>query len=93
MYKKLYKVRHGAKIDGVCGGLANYLNMDPTIIRLIWAAGTLFFGSGIIAYVVCSLVIPREPEYYDHNEFGPQNTYNNYQNQDPNQNRNNNNYR
>ena len=80
MYKKLYKVRYGAKVDGVCGGLANYLNMDPTIMRLIWVAGTLFFGSGIIAYIVCSLVMPREPEHYDNNEFNHQNPYNNYNN-------------
>ena len=90
MYKKLYKVRYGAKIDGVCGGLANYLNMDPTIMRLIWVVGTLFFGSGIIAYFVCSLIIPRELEHYDNNEFNYQAPYNN--NQDTDQNNNGNGY-
>ena len=81
MYKKLYKLRYGAKVDGVCGGLANYLNIDPTIMRLIWVVGTMFLsGWGIIAYIVCSLIMPREPEYYDNNEFGSQNPYNNRNN-------------
>ena len=80
MYKKLYKVRYGAKLDGVCGGLANYLNMDPTIVRLIWMVCSFIFGSGIFAYIVCSLIMPREPEHYDNNEFGNQNPYNNQNN-------------
>ena len=81
MYKKLYKVRYGAKVDGVCGGLANYLDMDPTVMRIIWIVGSLFLNvGGIIAYIVCSLVMPREPQYFDNNEFGHSGNYNNYQN-------------
>ncbi len=59
MEKKLYKIREGKKLCGVCGGIAEYFNIDPTLIRLIWAIGTLFsFGTGILAYIIAALVIP-----------------------------------
>ena len=62
MEKKLYRSRTDKKLCGVCGGLAKYLNMDPTIVRLIWALITAFAGAGLIAYIVCALVIEEEPE-------------------------------
>jgi len=81
MYKKLYKVRFGAKIDGVCAGLANYVGMDHTIMRLIWVIGTLFLQvPGVLAYIICSLIMPREPQYFDNNEFNQSNNYNGNQN-------------
>lgn len=61
MNKKLYKSAYDRKLCGVCAGIANYLNMDPTIIRLIWVLVVFFGGAGIIAYIVCALVIPDEP--------------------------------
>ena len=61
MEKKLYRSNTNKKIAGVCAGLAEYLNIDPTIIRLIWALVSLFAGAGIIAYLVCALVIPEKP--------------------------------
>ena len=62
MGKKLYRSNTNKKIAGVCAGLAEYLNIDPTIIRLIWALVALFAGAGIIAYLVCALVIPEKPD-------------------------------
>ena len=62
MEKKLYRSRTDKKLCGVCSGLAKYLNMDPTIVRLIWALITAFAGAGLIAYIVCALVIEEEPE-------------------------------
>ncbi|MBQ3542624.1 MAG: PspC domain-containing protein [Oscillospiraceae bacterium] len=62
MEKKLYRSNTNKKIAGVCAGLAEYLNIDPTIIRLIWALVSLFAGAGIIAYLVCALVIPEKPD-------------------------------
>jgi len=62
MTKKLYKSRRDVKIDGVCGGLAEYLGVDPTFIRLIWAFFAIFGGSGIVLYILCVLFMPREPE-------------------------------
>ena len=61
MEKKLYRSHTDKKIAGVCGGLAKYLNMDATLVRLIWALVVLFAGAGILAYIVCALIIPEEP--------------------------------
>lgn len=61
MEKKLYRSRTDKKLSGVCAGLAKYLNMDVTIIRLIWVLVTPFAGCGLLAYIVCALVIPEEP--------------------------------
>ena len=63
MEKKLYRSRTDKKISGVCGGLAKYLNIDVTIIRLIWALAVFFAGGGLLAYIICALVIPEEPAH------------------------------
>jgi phage shock protein PspC (stress-responsive transcriptional regulator) len=60
MEKKLYRSTTNKTIAGVCAGLAEYLNIDPTIIRVIWALVGLT-GSGLIAYLVCALIIPEKP--------------------------------
>ena len=61
--KKLYKIEEGRKIEGVCGGLAEYLNVDPTLIRVIWALVTLgSAGVGLIAYVICAVIMPKKSE-------------------------------
>ena len=62
MEKKLYKSNTDKKICGVCGGLAEYLNMDATIIRLILVLAVLFAGCGLLAYIIAALVIPDKPE-------------------------------
>ena len=62
MEKKLYKSKTNKKICGVCGGLAEYLEMDATIIRLILVLAVLFAGVGILAYIIAALVIPYKPE-------------------------------
>ena len=62
MEKKLYKSRTDKKLCGVCGGLAEYLNIDAAIVRLILAFAILFAGTGILAYIVAALVIPDQPE-------------------------------
>ena len=60
MQKKLYRMREGKVLAGVCGGIAEYFDLDPTVIRVIWAllAAT---GSGILAYIICALIIPEKP--------------------------------
>ena len=60
MEKKLYRSSRNKMIAGVCGGLAEYLNIDPTIVRLIWALVGLS-GAGLVAYLICALIIPEEP--------------------------------
>ncbi len=63
MEKKLYRSRTDKKVAGVCGGLKNYLNVniDTTVFRLIWALVCLCAGAGILAYIICALIIPEEP--------------------------------
>lgn len=60
--KKLLKSKTDKKISGVCGGIGNYCNIDPTIIRLAWLLLTLFtaVGIGIVAYIVCACIIPED---------------------------------
>jgi len=59
--RRLYRSRRDRKIAGVCGGMAEYWGIDPVIPRLIWVAFALAAGSGLLAYVICWLVIPAEP--------------------------------
>jgi phage shock protein PspC (stress-responsive transcriptional regulator) len=59
--KKLYRSREDYIVAGVAGGLAQYLEIDPTIVRLVFVALALGGGSGVLIYIVLALVIPREP--------------------------------
>ena len=59
--KRLYRSRKDAKIAGVCGGIASYFDVDPTLIRLLAVLTIFFGGSGIIAYILAWIIIPLEP--------------------------------
>lgn len=59
--KRLYRSRRDRMIGGVCGGLAEYLDTDPTIIRLALALSILLGGAGILAYLIMWIIIPEEP--------------------------------
>jgi phage shock protein C len=59
--KKLYLSDDNRKIAGVCGGIAEYLNLDPTVVRVVWVIVALIFGSGILAYLVAWLIMPKRP--------------------------------
>jgi len=63
MEKKLYRVMEGKQLCGVCTGLAQYFKLDVTVVRLC-AVLLALFGPGVIAYIVCALVIPEEPAPY-----------------------------
>jgi phage shock protein C len=56
--KKLYRSEKNKIIGGVCGGISEYVGADPTIIRLLWALGTLLWGAGIIGYLIAWIIIP-----------------------------------
>ena len=59
--KKLYRSKSNRMIAGVCAGVAEYLNIDPTVIRVIWAIAC--FGTlGVLAYIACALIIPEKPD-------------------------------
>ncbi len=65
MNKKLYKNSADKKICGVCSGIAKYFSIDPTLVRLGWVAFCILGGSGILAYIICAIVMPDEPGYID----------------------------
>ena len=59
--KKLYRSNTDRKLSGVCGGFAEYFDLDPTIIRLLFIFLTLFGGGGLLIYLICAVVIPKSP--------------------------------
>ena len=62
MKKRLYRSNTERILAGVCGGLGEYFGLDPTLVRLAFIVVTLLGGGGILAYLICWVVIPREPE-------------------------------
>ena len=60
--KRLYKIEQGKKIAGVCGGIAEYFDIDPTLVRIAWVVGAFAFGCGVLAYLICALVMPNKSE-------------------------------
>jgi len=59
--KRLYKSRNEKKLAGVCGGIAEYFDTDPTLIRLLWVIFSLAGGCGILAYIIAAIIMPNEP--------------------------------
>jgi len=60
-YKRLYRSRQERMISGVCGGIAEYFEMDPTLIRLIFVLLAMAGGPGLIAYIILAIIIPEKP--------------------------------
>ncbi|MBE6971949.1 MAG: PspC domain-containing protein [Ruminococcaceae bacterium] len=60
--KKLCRSATDKKLGGVCAGIAEYLDIDATVIRLAWVLFTLLGGAGILAYIIALLVMPNAPE-------------------------------
>ena len=66
--KKLYRSKKDQKLAGVCSGVAEYFGIDPTVVRVAWVLFSLFGGSGVLAYIVCAILMPSKPStYYDAN--------------------------
>ncbi|MBS1433485.1 MAG: PspC domain-containing protein [Oscillospiraceae bacterium] len=59
--KKLYKSSTDKKLAGVCGGIAEYFNIDSTLVRLGWVLFSLLGGSGLLAYIIAALIMPDRP--------------------------------
>ncbi len=75
MTKRLYRSRKDRIIGGVCGGIAEYLQTDPTLIRLIWTIITILsFGFGILAYLAFWIIVPEKPMKQSIAERGKQGT-------------------
>jgi phage shock protein PspC (stress-responsive transcriptional regulator) len=62
MEKRLCLSTADKKIAGVCGGVAKYFGLDPTLVRLAYAILVIFGGTGILLYIVCALIIPRDDQ-------------------------------
>lgn len=59
MEKRLYKSNDNKMADGVCGGIAEYLGVDPTLVRVAWIVFCAAGGSGFLAYVIAAVLMPR----------------------------------
>ena len=60
--KRLYRSSTNKMVCGVCGGIAEYFNIDPTLVRLGWLLFSFAAGSGLLAYIVAAIVIPAGPD-------------------------------
>ena len=59
--KRLYRCRHDKVLGGVCAGIAEYLHVDPVLVRLLWVVFTLIsMGLGIVAYIIAWIIVPEE---------------------------------
>jgi len=59
--KKLYRSRDERMIAGICGGLSEYFNIDPVIVRILFVFFALMGGPGLIVYIIMLIVVPEEP--------------------------------
>lgn len=58
--KRLYRSRRERILCGVCGGIGEYFDLDPTLVRLAWIVLFALAGSGILAYIIAAIIIPSE---------------------------------
>jgi phage shock protein C len=61
MSKRLYRSNKDRKLGGVCGGIADYFDIDPVFVRILFVVAAFWGGSGILAYIICWIVIPEQP--------------------------------
>ena len=62
--KRLYRSSKDKILGGVCGGIAEYLNVDPVVIRLVWILLTLLsMGAGLLGYIIAWIIIPKNPNH------------------------------
>jgi len=59
--RKLYRSKTDRKVAGVCGGLAQYFNIDPTLIRVLFVVLAILGGSGLVLYLALWIIVPKEP--------------------------------
>lgn len=60
--KRLYRIEDGSKLFGVCGGIAEYFDIDPTVVRIAWLLLIFVAGTGVLAYFICALCMPKKSE-------------------------------
>ena len=59
--KTLYKSKNKRMVAGVCGGIAEYFGIDPTLVRLGFVALSCLFGGGLMVYIIAAIIMPEEP--------------------------------
>jgi phage shock protein C len=64
MNKRLYKSEDNRVLAGVCGGIGEYFNIDPTLIRLAWIIFCALGGSGVLAYIIAAIIVPERRSNY-----------------------------
>lgn len=62
MEKRLYRLEEGKMVCGVCAGIAEYYNLDPTVVRVVWAIASCFAFAGVVAYIAAAVIIPVKPK-------------------------------
>jgi phage shock protein PspC (stress-responsive transcriptional regulator) len=72
--KRLYRNSEYAKLGGVCQGVAEYFEIDPTIIRVIWALWVIFYGTGLIAYIAMWIILPEKRDIMSKDVHNPEYT-------------------
>lgn len=78
MYKKLYRSNRDKMIGGVAGGIAEYFEIDPTIVRILFVLAVFFGGGGFIAYIILWIIVPEKPYIFpgmDQNQSTAQNNF------------------
>ncbi len=61
-FKRLYRSKTEKMLGGVCGGIAEYFNVDPVLVRLLWVLFTLAWGAGLILYMIAWIIVPQNPD-------------------------------
>ena len=59
--KRIYRSKHDRVLGGVCSGLGNYFNIDPVLVRVLWAVSFFVGGVGLLGYIIAWIIIPEEP--------------------------------
>ena len=60
--KKLYRKKNNRMLLGVCAGIADYFEIDPTIVRILWVLFSFAGGCGLLAYIICAIIMPLKDE-------------------------------
>ena len=68
--RRLYRSRHDRKVAGVAGGMADYLGVDPTVVRILWVLSFFLGGFTLVLYIVMAFVVPEEPFEWTANAAG-----------------------
>ncbi|MCY3573057.1 MAG: PspC domain-containing protein [Chloroflexi bacterium] len=61
--RRLYRSRQQRSLAGVCGGIAEYLDVDPSLVRIAWVLLSMAGGPALLLYIVMAVVVPEEPEF------------------------------